>query len=181
MEAYSLVDNNTRRKMEEMLQTWKQPVPGSIDTRPVFPAEIVRPIESALLKAKTSMFRAEQEHMRSQQQLLGGRGRSPQLRPDIPWRETPTPPGVHQMPNVGGYGQQQAYPPTAGGPPPQAIASYPVSFPASLNGLARQLTRLGSHSPDHHGQHHSPHCRLIQCQCNKARHGIHHNQQRRLR
>lgn len=98
MEAYSVVDNNTRRKMEEMLQTWKQAVPGSIDTRPVFPQEAVRPIENALLKAKTSMLRAEQEHMRSQQQLLGrGRpGPGPQVQ-GTEWRQTPTPPGAKLM------------------------------------------------------------------------------------
>ena len=131
MESYSLVDNNTRRKMEEMLQTWKQPVPGSIDTRPVFPTEIVRPIESALLKAKTSMLRAEQEHMRSQQQLLGGRGRPlPQHPQDMPWRETPTPPGAHPMPQGGGYGQQPPYPANNGNQP-QGNPTYPVSSPWS--------------------------------------------------
>jgi len=30
MEAYALVDNNVRRKMDEMLKTWKEPVPGPL-------------------------------------------------------------------------------------------------------------------------------------------------------
>ncbi|EHK98853.1 hypothetical protein M7I_5363 [Glarea lozoyensis 74030] len=34
MEAYALVDTNVRRKMDEMLKTWKEPVPGALDTRP---------------------------------------------------------------------------------------------------------------------------------------------------
>lgn len=89
MEAYASVDMGTRRKMEEMLKTWKEPVPGSIDTRPVFPLDVVRPIENALIQARTSALQAQQEHMRSQQQLLGrGRGPTPL------YRDTPTPPGV---------------------------------------------------------------------------------------
>ncbi|KKK17934.1 mRNA cleavage factor complex component Pcf11, partial [Aspergillus ochraceoroseus] len=35
MNAYTLVDSQTRRKLDEMLKTWKEPVPGSLDTRPV--------------------------------------------------------------------------------------------------------------------------------------------------
>ncbi|KAF2861236.1 hypothetical protein K470DRAFT_276383 [Piedraia hortae CBS 480.64] len=53
MEAYTLVDNATRRAMDNLLKTWKEPVPGSVDHRPVFQPEVVRPIENALIKAKT--------------------------------------------------------------------------------------------------------------------------------
>ncbi|EDN96666.1 hypothetical protein SS1G_01592 [Sclerotinia sclerotiorum 1980 UF-70] len=73
MEAYALVSHDVRRKMDEMLKTWKEPVPGSIDTRPVFPPEVTRPIENALIKARTSAL--QQEQLRSQQQLMN-RGRS---------------------------------------------------------------------------------------------------------
>lgn len=45
-----MVDQNTRRKMVEMLRTWKEPVPGSIDPRPVFEPEFVAPIDAALMK-----------------------------------------------------------------------------------------------------------------------------------
>lgn len=83
------MDNSTRRKMDEMLKTWKEPVPGSIDTRPVFPSEVTRPIENALIKARTSAVQAQQEQMRSQQQLMG-RGRP--LPSVAPYRQTPTPP-----------------------------------------------------------------------------------------
>jgi pre-mRNA cleavage complex 2 protein Pcf11 len=72
-------------------------VPGSLDTRPVFPPDTIRPIENALIKARTSALQAQQEQMRSQQQLLGGiaRGRPP---PNGPYRETPTPPSGPRMP-----------------------------------------------------------------------------------
>lgn len=119
MEAYALVDNNVRRKMDEMLKTWKEPVPGSIDTRPVFPPEVTRPIENALIKARTSAVQAHQEHLRSQQQLMG-RGR-PAV-PPTPYRDTPTPPGAlrQQMHTPQGYPSgynQQQYPPQASGQP----------------------------------------------------------------
>lgn len=74
MGAYTLVDSMTRRSMEAMLKTWKEPVPGSVDTMPVFPFEVVRPIENALLKAKTAML---QNRPQGQPQVL---------------RNTPTPP-----------------------------------------------------------------------------------------
>ncbi|EME85298.1 uncharacterized protein MYCFIDRAFT_202076 [Pseudocercospora fijiensis CIRAD86] len=55
MDAYTLVDGATRRHMEGMLKTWKEPVPGSIDPRPVFPLDTVRPIDNALNRAKAAV------------------------------------------------------------------------------------------------------------------------------
>lgn len=70
MDAYTLVDSNTRRNMEGMLKTWKERVPGSIDPRPVFPIETVRPIETALLKAKTAAIQ-HQRHVQPQGAFRG--------------------------------------------------------------------------------------------------------------
>lgn len=130
MEAYALVDNNVRRKMDEMLKTWKEPVPGSIDTRPVFPPEVTRPIENALIKARTSAVQAHQEHLRSQQQLLG---RRPNPSP-TPFRDTPTPPGTIMQAVPGAqayhpsYGQQQ-YPNPVNGQQPYGLPQVcPVLF-----------------------------------------------------
>ena len=67
MNAYTLVDSQTRRKLDEMLKTWKEPVPGSLDTRPVFPPEITRSIESALIKARTAAL--QQQQSRAQQDV----------------------------------------------------------------------------------------------------------------
>ncbi|CCU82403.1 mRNA cleavage factor complex component Pcf11 [Blumeria hordei DH14] len=141
MEAYALVDNNVRRKMDEMLKTWKEPVPGSMDTRPVFPPEVTRPIENALIKAKTSFLQAHQEHMRTQQMTNRGRQQPPQPS----YRETPTPPNVqrpiqpqsqpqpqHQLSSTGSnYPTQHFFPPEN--------QSYPVpfgnqAFPSLTNG-----------------------------------------------
>ena len=77
MGAYTLVDQATRRNMEAIVKTWKEPVPGSMDPRPVFPHEVVQPIENALIKAKTV---ALQSGRPGQMQTAGG------------YRNTPTPP-----------------------------------------------------------------------------------------
>ncbi|ROW06434.1 hypothetical protein VMCG_04306 [Cytospora schulzeri] len=144
MEAYTIVDNNTRKKMEEMLKTWKEPVPGSIDKNPVFPADVVRPIENALIKARTSALQAQQEQMRSQSQLFNRGGR-----PGAPYRQTPTPPNARPpfnqptYPGMNGHrpesaiGQQSytpqhipvAYPGTTPQPPPSASAAVPFHPP----------------------------------------------------
>lgn len=112
MEAYALVDNNVRRKMEEMLKTWKEPVPGSIDTRPVFLPEVTRPIENALIKARTSAIQAHQEYAR-QQQPQGKNRPSP-----VPFRSTATPPNIPGNQYAGSqfpppYGAQQVCPSTS--------------------------------------------------------------------
>lgn len=86
MNAYTLVDSQTRRKLDEMLKTWKEPVPGSLDTRPVFSPEITRSIESALIKARTAAL--QQQQARSQHDILG-RGR---IGTPPGWSNTPTPP-----------------------------------------------------------------------------------------
>lgn len=86
MNAYTLVDSQTRKKLDEMLKTWKEPVPGSLDPRPVFPAEITRSIENALIKARTAAL--QQQQSRSQHDPLNrSRGTTPPS-----WRNTPTPP-----------------------------------------------------------------------------------------
>jgi pre-mRNA cleavage complex 2 protein Pcf11 len=90
MEAYTLVDGNVRRAMEGMLKTWKEPVPGSMDKRPVFPPEVVRPIENALIKAKTAAL----QHQRL---------------PPAGFKNTPTPPQMNGQfgPPQGQYAHQQ--------------------------------------------------------------------------
>nr|KMM63937.1 hypothetical protein CPAG_00289 [Coccidioides posadasii RMSCC 3488] len=67
MNAYTLVDSQTRKKLDEMLKTWKEPVPGSLDPRPVFPVEITRTIENALIKARTAAL--QQQQARQQQEI----------------------------------------------------------------------------------------------------------------
>ncbi|KAI9834495.1 MAG: hypothetical protein M1826_002649 [Phylliscum demangeonii] len=108
MNAYTLVDAPIRKKLEEMLKTWKEPVPGSLDTRPVFPAEVTRHIENALIKARTAAVQMQQQQAKTFQTRYSGA-----------WRDASTPPpgarGLrmnnhpgHQLPD---YMQQHSYPP----------------------------------------------------------------------
>lgn len=105
MNVYTLVDSQTRRKLDEMLKTWKEPVPGSLDTRPVFPPEITRNIESALIKARTAAL--QQQQARGQPDVLN-RGRG-SVTP-ISWTNNPPPHGMPRPPsqqqgsNGQGYG-----------------------------------------------------------------------------
>ncbi|KAJ3499221.1 hypothetical protein NLG97_g524 [Lecanicillium saksenae] len=100
MESYAMVDNPVRKRMEDMLKTWKDPVPGSMDTRPVFSHELVRPIENALMRARAASM---------PQSAMAGRGRGAMM----PHRNTPTPPGMHGYPQNAGQvpGQYQNQPP----------------------------------------------------------------------
>ena len=108
MNAYSLVNNQVRRKLDEMLKTWKEPVPGSLDPRPVFPAETIRPIENALIKARTAAVQAQQQQQSRAQQEMMARSR-PIATPNPQWRSTPTPPqarGPYHPPPQQMYNQQ---------------------------------------------------------------------------
>ena len=100
MDAYTLVDQATRRNMEAIVKTWKEPVPGSMDPRPVFPPDVVKPIENALIKAKTVTLQSG----RPAQMQVGG------------YRNTPTPPQ---------YNARYAAPPGPGPAQSQPYQSYP--------------------------------------------------------
>ncbi|KAI2210215.1 mRNA 3' end processing factor [Ophidiomyces ophidiicola] len=87
MNAYTLVDSQTRKKLDEMLKTWKEPVPGSLDPRPVFPVELTRSIENALIKARTAAL--QQQQARQHQEF---RGRNLGVATPPVWMRTSTPP-----------------------------------------------------------------------------------------
>ncbi|KAF3927255.1 hypothetical protein ABW20_dc0108487 [Dactylellina cionopaga] len=107
MDAYSLVESPVRRKLEEMLQTWKQPVPGSTSLNPLFPAETTRKIDNALIKARTAAVQQQQKQMKQdsarfgigQPSVAAGAGAGP-------YRSTPTPPML-----VNGHGQSGPFGP----------------------------------------------------------------------
>ncbi|KAI4600519.1 hypothetical protein KJ359_000874 [Pestalotiopsis sp. 9143b] len=111
MEAYVVADGPTRRKMHEMFKTWKEPIPGSIDRRPVFSPEVTQPIEAALIKATAS----GNEQVRRMQQ---GRPGPPQ---GIPYRETSTPPGVRPPSQMNGYPNNTT---------PASMNGHPYGLPA---------------------------------------------------
>ena len=104
METYSLVNGQVRRKLDELLKTWKEPVPGSRDMRPVFPVDTTRPIENALIRWRTEDLQRQQQEAKSQQDLFRiGRPTAPT------WRGTPAPAQNdirYQQPPSRGYAPQ---------------------------------------------------------------------------
>lgn len=94
MDSYSLVEPPVRRKLEEMLLTWKSPPPGATNSQPLFPAEITRKIDNALIKARTAAVQAQQKQMKADHARLGmqpGGPNSAVMNPAL-YRSTPTPP-----------------------------------------------------------------------------------------
>ncbi|PUU78183.1 hypothetical protein B9Z19DRAFT_984112 [Tuber borchii] len=94
MNAYSKVEPSVRRKLEEMLYTWKQPVPNSSSSNPVFSSEVTRKIDNALIKARTAALQHQQKQMKQQSQDPKAYNRSivtppPQLHPQ--YKSTPPP------------------------------------------------------------------------------------------
>lgn len=115
MNAYASVQAPIRKKLDEMVKTWKEPVPGSTDMRPVFPVEITRPIETNLIKFRTLAFQAAQQQQRQQ-----GPPMPHMMNPPYPaaasqpeWRNTATPPqnnGYYPPANIQGYPQPNGFP-----------------------------------------------------------------------
>lgn len=88
MDTYTLVDQPIRKKLEELLNTWKQPVPGSSSFAPVFPSEVTRKIEAALIKARTAAVQLQQKQMKQQQDRMNfSRGQT--QTPQPPYRTPP--------------------------------------------------------------------------------------------
>ncbi|EWC45026.1 hypothetical protein DRE_06306 [Drechslerella stenobrocha 248] len=104
MDAYSLVESPVRRKLEEMLQTWKQPVPGSTSSNPLFPADTTRKIDNALIKARTAAVQQQQKQMKQDSARFGlGQPSVAANANSGPYRSTPTPPTLangHSQPGV---------------------------------------------------------------------------------
>ena len=94
MNAYSLVNNTIRQKLDEMLHTWKLPNPGSLETKPVFPPEMTGLIDQALQKARNAAFEQQQQQQLKLQQESMARNRNVPLT-NLGYRQTPTPPQVN--------------------------------------------------------------------------------------
>ncbi|KAK3625679.1 mRNA 3' end processing factor [Elasticomyces elasticus] len=145
MTAYTLVDPTVRRAMESLLKTWKEPVPGLIDPRPVFPPETVRPIESALIKARTAATKSQTAQRQQMFQnapmpdQLNGRMQPPQV--PLQYQQQPPygyPPQQHTPQH---QPLQNAYPPPT---PPQFQQSYvpPQQPPVDLGLLKSDMASL---------------------------------------
>ncbi|KAL8936920.1 MAG: hypothetical protein Q9211_003957 [Gyalolechia sp. 1 TL-2023] len=129
MGAYSLVPPHIRKKLDEMVKTWKEPVPGSTDPRPVFPPETTRPIETALIKYRTLAFQTAQQQQRQHPMSPYGMTNSPypMTTPHPQWQHNATPPqsnGAYGLPSAQGYPQSNGY------PQPAALYQLPYPTPA---------------------------------------------------
>ncbi|KAK3074582.1 mRNA 3' end processing factor [Teratosphaeriaceae sp. CCFEE 6253] len=130
MGAYQQVDGMTRRAMVGLLKTWKEPVPGSIDPRPVFQRETVQPIENALLKAETAILQIQR---RAQPPQMGQGWGTPQ-----PNGQVVAPPLYGQQPPQPyyGHGHQPGTPQQQPGPfaypPPTPQQPYPPQTPTQF-------------------------------------------------
>ncbi|PNS13893.1 hypothetical protein CAC42_1384 [Sphaceloma murrayae] len=118
MDAYTLVDARTRKSLESMLATWKDPVPGSGDPTPVFAAETTRGIEQALMKAKAVLNRSQPPRPNS-----------------TTFRNTPTPPQQNQRYAPPAALQQ----PGSGGYPPFSSPYQAQNVPQPTAQLAQSL------------------------------------------
>jgi pre-mRNA cleavage complex 2 protein Pcf11 len=127
MHAYSQVDANVRRKLEEMLKTWREPVPGSTSTQPVFQHNATQGIVDNLNKLRASSIQ--------QPRFPGAQPPAARLPSVQGFRSTPTPP-QHNLPQR---------------PPPQALylptpiqeqyaAQQPLAYPMPVPPAQQQFS-----------------------------------------
>lgn len=116
MDAYALVPPHIRKKLDEMVKTWKEPVPGSTDLRPVFPPEKTRPIETTLIRFRTLAVQGAQQQQRQQGISMPPYTMANQpyalAAPQPQWQNTGTPPqshGLYGSPHPQGYSQTNGY------------------------------------------------------------------------
>lgn len=134
MDTYSRVGAATRRDMDFILRTWKEPPQGSRDPQPVLPADITNQIENALTRFRTISLQQNQQQPR---------GRVPPPGPNGPPRAPNGgngPAGSAEYmttlqqrpagnPNLGtAYQPPQAVPSAAPQPVLPAAQSQPVSY-----------------------------------------------------
>ncbi|KAG4304511.1 hypothetical protein PORY_002221 [Pneumocystis oryctolagi] len=68
--TYTLMEPHLRMKMEELLQTWKQPVPGTNSLTPVFSQEITRKIDGLLNKIRQLRQQHEQRNLLAPKSMI---------------------------------------------------------------------------------------------------------------
>jgi pre-mRNA cleavage complex 2 protein Pcf11 len=134
MGAYRSVDERTRREMENILQSWKQPVAGLRDPRPVLEPHVTKDIENALIKFQTIM----QQHSASYQPSFPANAHNQAPPPGMPFRNSPVPMGQHpamvpqglpvQLQQRSGTPNAYQPPPAIRSPPPGSQHGTPVNY-----------------------------------------------------
>ncbi|RVX66780.1 hypothetical protein B0A52_08973 [Exophiala mesophila] len=145
MHAYSQVDVNVRRKFEEMLKTWREPVPGSLSSTPVFPISSTQSIVDSL-----SRFRATTAGASRYQgtPVQGGPVRA--AASQQPYRQTPTPPQSLAQYPPGLATHLRSPVPSSASPYPQTTpSSYPAAFPSQASSYYQQSHQHQPPSTEH--------------------------------
>lgn len=142
MHAYSQVDMNVRRKLEEMLKTWREPVPGSSSTTPVFPISSTQSIVDNLNKFRAATA-ANPRYQGTPVQ--GGPARVASAQQS--YRQTPTPPQSAVQ-----------YPPAL---PTHIRSPQPHSVTPTISGQPYSQAPLNSYAQPHTSQP-SPYYQLPQ-------------------
>lgn len=127
MLAYSQVDQAVRRKLEEMLKTWREPVPGSLSSTPVFPLNATQSIFEALNKFKSATAARPPPQGIRPHSIVQAQG--------VQYRQSPTPTQMgtpYQQPQINlnqptpTPSVQPQYPPYYQQPPSHTPVQYPV-------------------------------------------------------
>ncbi|KAF2118893.1 hypothetical protein BDV96DRAFT_487821 [Lophiotrema nucula] len=155
MDAYLLMDSGTRRAMEGLLRTWKQPVPESMDARPVFPPEVTGDLDNSLNRLRSVTAQTNSLPPRPPLPPQGLPARPIANANATPWRNTPTPPqNFNRYPATNDPRVRQPFPPggqyggypNTGTPPVQFQPNQPYQPPPvtsiDLNTLKADLGKL---------------------------------------
>lgn len=105
MNTFASVDNNVRRKLDEMRKTWSQPVPGSQSTYPVFQKTVTSKIDEAMENWARKQFPNRNPQMTARGPMAPIQSQPYRNTPTPPQRQTPVYPnssGYQQYPNVNG-------------------------------------------------------------------------------
>ncbi len=131
MNTFASVDNNVRKKLDEMRKTWSQPVPGSQSTYPVFQRTVTSKIDEAMDSWARKQFQ-------NRPPPIQARGPVAQIQAQ-PYRSTPTPPqaqlathqnypGYSQYPSVNGVGQMMNNTPPYSSIPNPPLQQLPTHY-----------------------------------------------------
>ncbi|PVH99627.1 hypothetical protein DM02DRAFT_629215 [Periconia macrospinosa] len=150
MDAYLVINEATRKAMEGLLRTWKQPVPDSMDPHPVFSPEVTGDIENALNKFRSAV---QATPVARPMHAL-----PPRPATNTIWRNTPTPPqngaryaapqdprARQQFPSTAQYGNYQTQVPGQNSHAAPQSSSSPMSS-NDLEDLKAEVGKLISNS-----------------------------------
>lgn len=149
MDAYTAMNSADRRAMDALLQTWKQPVPGTRDPTPVYPLEVVREIETPLMRWRTTVLQQSRRPNSPYGTRPPGQTQAPPYRqtpppgstfPSQPTQQSSVPPQLYQTSN-GQYNSlptraapyTQTPPPSGLQLPPQVTPNLQAAPPTSIS------------------------------------------------